>query len=813
MPPNPNLFDENNPHNNLLSTYLSSSSRISNSSNLSLINHPTVLYTSTLFGTSTSQLPSPYLSLLLQSPKYRQHGILFSKSRGTLNSSNSWRSPTKNSRNSTSFTPSSSSTEKSNSSNIQSGRTPGRNNSNLFDSPQPILLHIHRARSVCTTLTSNSAIIVTASIYVPVFPTSTTSNSTVNNNTSISEIETNILHQVIMPLRGITSRVARTITSPPLLESTNISPESSSSSPISILQPILQVLQTQGTWQRLTSTHTPPIDAIPSSVSNNNNNGNSVLLNDLVWDFKLPLLLPSLSSIIILELSDRTQTLAHAGGNQGNIGTVIILPEWFPNIQTNQHNRNSINPHHPTSTLRSTGVLTVPNPGWHSIITNNSSSISSSGSTNFVPELLLRIDTPSSSINTNTAAINYSIPNRNSVSSTSTGTTATSTNVSTTASTAITNISSSPSISYITNFSSPVTLVIQPHHHTIYCDRKRAVCTASGALREGNILAIASIHPHYKNFDFTNILPSVITSTTSTITSIGRTSPEKIHKDIRCTWYHNDLQSHIPQENDILFDEKTEGELGDDTFIHPISFYDKVNQLRFIRISNRSLSDIFTPPPIPGLIIPNDDDPLLAYQTIVQAITASDAAQHTDSPLYSSVAASRMLRNGAAAALTDCTQFPLTLTDVGRIITAIITIPNLGTFRIQHQLINKISNNNHTIEPAPPRIREIWIEGEAKVGSTLQARTVYYGGLPGPCEYSWIRVDNDGNRTETEPKISDPFAPYPLPHTPAALLDPRCYLITEKDIGCCFKIQCDPVRTDGIRGAPTTSKPTPDITE
>lgn len=808
------------------SSLLSFSDSYLPSSSSSLSSDGTVT-TPSLTLVTTSVTTDNNIILITDKPYGRQQGILFSKTRSTgSNANTSWRSPSKSTRSSSSTNDYTSPTSSSQHQPSQPNqpRQPNRSitNSNAPEKLEPVLLHIYRARNVRTTLSSrNSAIIVTASVYVPVRSGSSTTThptDTVSNG-STTTTDTDHLHQIILPLRGITSQVARIASSPP-----------STNPPLSVLTQVLQTLQYQGTWQRLPtqSSQTPATDATPKDNDNNSSSSteqsiNGTLLNDLVWDFKIPLLLPSpssTSSIILLELSDSAQTSAYAG-NQGNIGTVILFPEWFPNIfsSSSTHNNN----HHRNSTLRSTGILSVPNPGWHTIISNNpsfsSSSLTNTNTTNITPELFLRIDTPSALISTNTPNLSRATVPSTVSSSVSSLTQSSSSSGSSTLS--MTPTVPSPAVpSYVTNYTSPVTLVVQPHHHTVYCDRKRAVCTAAGALREGNTLALAlvpssSSSSENSSTSISSSLPNAISAASSTSsTYLGRSVPETVHKDVLCTWYHSDL-SNITTESDIIYDlSGTDGRLGDDTMIHPDVFYDKNNQRRFIRISSRSLSDIFTPPPIPGFTIPQDEDPIAAYQRTIQAMSATDAAHHTDSPLYSSPAANRMLRNEATVALLDITQFPLTLIDVGRIITAIITLPGMGTYRILHpssSSSSKTSLANPTIEPAPPRIREIWIEGEPKVGSTLQARTVYYGGVPGPCEYSWIRVDIDGNRTETEPKPCDPFAPFPLPQTPAALLDPRCYLVTEKDIGCCFKIQCDPVRSDGVRGAPSTSKPTPDI--
>lgn len=123
------------------------------------------------------------------------------------------------------------------------------------------------------------------------------------------------------------------------------------------------------------------------------------------------------------------------------------------------------------------------------------------------------------------------------------------------------------------------------------------------------------------------------------------------------------------------------------------------------------------------------------------------------------------------------------------------------------------------VEPAPPRIREIWVETEGEGGSGgvpggwLTGKLLYWGGTPGLCEFSWISVDAEGERTESDVRVWDPLAPYPPLGSPDAEADPRLRKLEAVDVGCSFKLTCEPVRADGVKGAPSTSKPTADVVE
>mmetsp|Transcript_1140 Transcript_1140/g.1887 ORF Transcript_1140/g.1887 Transcript_1140/m.1887 type:complete len:517 (+) Transcript_1140:1427-2977(+) len=81
------------------------------------------------------------------------------------------------------------------------------------------------------------------------------------------------------------------------------------------------------------------------------------------------------------------------------------------------------------------------------------------------------------------------------------------------------------------------------------------------------------------------------------------------------------------------------------------------------------------------------------------------------------------------------------------------------------------------------------------------ARTSYIGGEEGESEFWWFRISADGRRLQlTEPAAAKDGS-----------ADPRCYLITEEDVGCTLKAKCRPVRQDGFKGEIFTSKSSPVI--
>ena len=106
--------------------------------------------------------------------------------------------------------------------------------------------------------------------------------------------------------------------------------------------------------------------------------------------------------------------------------------------------------------------------------------------------------------------------------------------------------------------------------------------------------------------------------------------------------------------------------------------------------------------------------------------------------------------------------------------------------------------------PGPPRLLEIRIIGETKIGNRIIATSKYIGGYEGKSEYWWIRI-KDGEREQiTEPRginIENLYQEaFILPEN-----DPRVHIITNEDKGCCFKVKCRPVRSDGYKGEIVTS--------
>ena len=115
------------------------------------------------------------------------------------------------------------------------------------------------------------------------------------------------------------------------------------------------------------------------------------------------------------------------------------------------------------------------------------------------------------------------------------------------------------------------------------------------------------------------------------------------------------------------------------------------------------------------------------------------------------------------------------------------------------------------MEVAPPKAIGLQIVGECRCDSVLKASLRYWGGTQGHSEYWWLRIRNGRRENITDP------TPVPNPEIP--LLDAinpldfeklqgdPCYLVLgQDDVGCTFKAKCRPIRNDGERGEVATSR-------
>ena len=112
----------------------------------------------------------------------------------------------------------------------------------------------------------------------------------------------------------------------------------------------------------------------------------------------------------------------------------------------------------------------------------------------------------------------------------------------------------------------------------------------------------------------------------------------------------------------------------------------------------------------------------------------------------------------------------------------------IGILSDDHQLLSSIG----PIIPGPPRLTDFEITGSMEVGGIASLQYCYLGGKEGDSQIWWLRVDEQGKRTQVTNPASDDAAHY--------------YSIRREDVGCRLKAKCRPVRSDGMPGEIFTSK-------
>lgn len=442
-------------------------------------------------------------------------------------------------------------------------------------------------------------------------------------------------------------------------------------------------------------------------------------------------------SVILVEVIDVTRASSSAGV-EGVVGACIVLPAWLSPVSSH------------ASTV--TGLFTAPNPGWYLLAKEGAAPAQGRA-----VEVLMHVG----GHDKNEEAAR------------------------TVAEAALVPMLPAPHPAALLAPDAP-RILVQQHHHTVYCDRKRQVCTAEGAVREGNVLVA--------------VCPA-----------LGLTDPQAslLHAapGTRAHWYASSpaqgtaaALAHVP----TLSPGHIMQGIADAA---PDAYIDGNTQTLMLRVDKVSEEQVWRMPALPGgRSIPKEDEEKLPEDITAQilATLGANAGSHPESPLYSPVAALRLLRSQALSASRNPLSWYCTLPDVGRCLAALVIVQGTGAM---------LTHAASAVEAAPPRIREAWIDGAAVTGSALVAHCWYYGGAPGLCDLTWIRVDAEGNRNEAQPRAFDPLAHYPVLGSEESKRDPRILYITSADVGCSYKVTIEPVRQDGVRGAPTASKPTADIVE
>lgn len=414
------------------------------------------------------------------------------------------------------------------------------------------------------------------------------------------------------------------------------------------------------------------------------------------------------------------------------------------------------------------------------------------------------------------------------------------------------------------------------HKHTVYCDRKRQVCTADGAVRQGNRLSFCSSFAAAASSP--DALPAGLASLLSAapagrrrrwVVTWYRSPPSSSFAEFAAEYRaqlsagaigkHSELKTDAAAASSIALLTAVAAPSADLLVGGSGSSALTIDDLSFspVPYASRTLSSIFPLPSNPAFtatavatIVKEESVPSAAADgsncgcgyhaqrsleqlemAYLAAAQSPDGFPSDSSPLYSNAAALRLLRTEAAATLLDPhgTQHYLTLDDVGCSFLAVLTVyeeeqgdsSNAEGATAGGERTAVVGRWRSLpigpVEAGPPRIREMWLRGEPVViggAGRLEAACWYWGGLPSSLTlFSWVKVDAEGNRTDTAELHQHPFAPFePKGAGSGSGSDPRVMLLDASCVGAMFKATADPARLDGVRGAPTTSKPCSEIT-
>ncbi|KAA0172505.1 hypothetical protein FNF27_05980 [Cafeteria roenbergensis] len=339
-----------------------------------------------------------------------------------------------------------------------------------------------------------------------------------------------------------------------------------------------------------------------------------------------------------------------------------------------------------------------------------------------------------------------------------------------------------------------VRITVSPHHHSRYCDRTLRVCTAEGRFREGNCVTAtaAAAGPLADRLRAAASSDAVAVEwfVSAEPGSTGGAPATDVDSggavDVGGSAFVRVKRTPTPRGwKDLALPEGSEADLPDDW----------AAVFRFAGV-------------------PTDMKPLPAA-TILRACMAlrrGGAGAADVQPTFSSAGACGQWLADVVTALSDPASLPLVPSLTGRRVVVRVTRRSDG-----HQWWSSPSD---TVEAAPPRCRELWIDGAAAPGGVLRARTWYWGGSPGPCAFHWVRVSEDGDRVDMEPRTARPGAE--LDEAAAALqasegagqpADGRLLVVRADDIGCKFKITAEPTRADGMVAERTSGRPTARVTD
>ena len=361
-------------------------------------------------------------------------------------------------------------------------------------------------------------------------------------------------------------------------------------------------------------------------------------------------------------------------------------------------------------------------------------------------------------------------------------------------------------------------LTLQPHEHNKYCDRRIRVCTSAGKYREGAVLVATPPPP---------------TSPATAAAGGGGV----------LAWYRSErvVSRHHPVGEEGGGGGSSSAHAG--SIVQPSAWCSGLTHGGgspasgpgpLYRVHPRPLHHLPPAPPDHAPAVPIVD--LKVKLASMAAPWPPSSPFEPSSPLsYPLFAEDTGCVIAAAWVAAGAPPPPVLLPPA----TAAAATDDSGRYVLSPS-VKLLSRCVGPIEAAPPRAREIWIEGDAVVGGTLTGHYFYFGGLEGPTEVSWVAIDDAGDVVELRPPQALPtpsLAAYKaMAYTSssgggggAAVYDasaggtgsggggldgahPAVLRLTGGHLGSLVKFKVRPVRIDGDEGHAESSRPTGEVT-
>lgn len=375
-------------------------------------------------------------------------------------------------------------------------------------------------------------------------------------------------------------------------------------------------------------------------------------------------------------------------------------------------------------------------------------------------------------------------------------------------------------------------IVVLPHWHTKWCDRKRQVCIAAGAVRELNRVGVlvsgvpAGVAPSDVQVRWMRSAGSgTLTDTAAAAAAAagGSAPPVALHHEdtgldfTPCAGVpppgmasseHWPLgQPRPPLDALAVFDIPPAPPL-----LQPVVRVAKAQELAAETAAVRSRPG--APRANASMTIQWPAAAMTAHAGLQGAADTLHGATRKgygvpppEAVLHDSASAVGFLQAELTEACADPSVYFLRKEDVGCFLIAEVTWPGCDG-AVQSQVVGPV-------DPAPPAAREVWIEGAPEVGQVLTAQAYYAGGVPGACTVEWIVVSEEGDRTTHDAfEVDFNVAASETADCPSASgPHGRLFRVGEEHVGSIFKVSVNPVRIDGVEGAPATSKPSKEVSQ